>query len=153
MTDKKEEKIPDYLDQPETFQDIAKICVKKQNKGPFDEVVSTLYRYQKLIEYFKTTTEVPKEKNKLLLEMLTKGLRYKNFQEFKEENVISETFSFLSEIADLKSFYKYLIQDNKDIKTSFLELIRIKLKEHENGLDFLRLMIEKQIKEKEKPSP
>lgn len=142
--------LDEYLDQPESFQDIAKVCLRKKNKGPFDQVVSSLYRYQKLIEYLKNETKLPTQESKLLLEMLTKGLRYKNFHEFKEENIESDAFSFLKEIPDVKSFFAYLQNEKKSIKKSFLELIRDKLKEHEEGLLFLKSLIDKQIKEKER---
>ncbi|MDD4527230.1 MAG: hypothetical protein PHF25_04225 [Candidatus Margulisbacteria bacterium] len=144
------EPMDDYLNQPESFKDIAKICIKKKNKGPFDQVVASLYRYQKLIEYLKDEKKLPTEDNKLLLEMLTKGLRYKNFSEFKEENISSLAFGFLQEIPDIKSFYKHLFNKDKPIKTIFLELIRDKLQEHEEGLIFLKNIIDKQIEEKEK---
>jgi hypothetical protein len=144
------EPLDEYLEQPESFQDIAKVCLRKKNKGPFDQVVASLYRYQKLIEYLKNETKLPKQESKLLLEMLTKGLRYKNFQEFKQENIESDAFSFLKEIPDVKSFFSYLQNKNNPIKKSFLELIRDKLKEHEEGLLFLKSLIDKQIKEKER---
>ncbi|GEM_PF-6798793 len=140
----------DYLNQPESFKDIAKICVKKKNKGPFDQVISSLYRYQKLIEYLKEEENLPKQDNKLLLEMLTKGLRYKNFNEFKEENVGSVAFGFLQHTPDIKAFYKKIHNPNKNIKTTFLELIKDNLKEHEEGLTFLKNIIDKQIEEKER---
>ena len=142
--------LDDYLDQPESFQDIAKVCLKKKNKGPFDQVVASLYRYQKLIEYLKNDTKLPEQESKLLLEMLTKGLHYKNFREFKEENIESAAFSFLNETPDIKTFYIYLHNENKSIKKTFLELIKDKLKEHEEGLLFLKNIIDKQIKEKER---
>lgn len=144
------EPLDDYLKQPESFQDIAKVCLRKKNKGPFDKVVTSLYRYQKLVEYLKNDTNLPKQENKLLIGMLTKGLHYKNFQEFKEENIESEAFGVLQEMPDVKSFFVYLQNKNKPIKTSFLELIRDNLKEHEEGLLFLKSIIDKQIAEKER---
>ncbi len=151
MDDKLIENMPeDYPEQTESFIDIAKICLKKKDKGPFDQVISSLYRYQKLIEYLKNEQDLPKKENKLLLEMLTKGLRYKNFQEFKEENQDSEAFAFLQETKDIKEFYTILKHSKKDIKKNFLELIRDKLKEHEEGLLFLKNLIDKEIEKKER---
>lgn len=140
----------EYPESSESFYDIAKICLKKKNKGPFDQVIASLYRYKKLVDYLKNEKDLPKQEDKLLVEMLTKGLHYKNFQEFKEENIESTTFGFLSTINNSKEFIKYLQHDTKNIKTTFLELIKGNLKEHEEGLLFLKNIIDKQIKEKEK---
>jgi hypothetical protein len=138
----------DYPHYNESFRDIAKLCLKKKNKGPFDQVVSSLYRYHKLIEYLKESN-TPNHGKEILLEILTKGLHYNSFEEFKEEKISSEVFSFLAEQNNMKDFYEYLSKDSQDIKKTFLQLVQSNLKEYEEEIIFMKNMLNNQIEEKE----
>ena len=151
MPAKKEEDI-DYLNQPESFMDVARACVKKRNKGPFDLLATICYRLNQLVIFFPKLKPTASNKDKLLA-LITRGLKYRNFKEFKEELAQFQTLAYLNDMQGIKDFYNYLLTAANDQKVTFEKMFLIEfysvIQENFYAMDFLKKHVSHMIAEEE----
>jgi hypothetical protein len=133
-------------EQPETFKDVARICVKKKNKGPFDELITSLYRVKQLTEFIPLIDPKWDEKT-TLVKCISKGLNYPNFSSFKDEVVIFESFGDLAECASMKDFYQILVTEPTEeaIYKKLLRRFHGVLHDHEFALQFLKNWVTREV--------
>ncbi|MDD5456603.1 MAG: hypothetical protein PHV30_06175 [Candidatus Margulisbacteria bacterium] len=150
MTQKEEEL--DYLNQPESFMDVARACVRKKNKGPFDLLATICYRLNQLVIFFPKLRPTASNKDKLLA-LITKGLKYKNFKEFREELAQFQCLSYLNEMESIKDFYNYLLTAANEQKVTFEKMFLIEfysvIQENFYALDFLKKHVAHMVAEEE----
>ena len=141
------------LEQPETFKDIARICIKKINKGPFDMLATLCYRLKKLTEFYPRLNQNrdPKEQ---ILALIKQGLQYKSFDEMQQELKTFRSMEFIESMPSLKEFYSYVDafakQNDIAIAKAFLVLMQGIIAENRIGLEFLQSFIGKQIDTEER---
>lgn len=132
----------------ESFIDLARICVKKREKGPFDKLITSIYRLQQLILAYDNKPENVDEK-KVFKYIIIQGLKFKNFQEFKEELVEFQSFAFLENINNLSEIYEHLkkVAEKNDtsVEKVMLYLLKDTITEHYHVLNFLGDFVNKQI--------
>lgn len=137
-------------EQPETFRDIARICVKKNNKGPFDELITTLFRIKQLTEFIPHI-DSKWDKKTVLMKCISQGLKYSNFKSFKDEVSAYPSFSDLENCSSIKEFYALLTEEENQepIHKKLLQRFQGILHEHEFSLSFLKNWVAKDIEELE----
>ena len=132
----------------EKFMDLARICVKKQNKGLFDQLITAVYRLKQLTNYVPELDTEKNNKQQVIL-LITKGLKFKNYKDFKEELSSFESFEFLKELNSSKDYYEYLLkkseETNTSIPVSFIKDFQVVIKEHYHALNFLKGFVNKEI--------
>ena len=140
-------------EQIETFKDIARICVKKPQKGLFDELITSLYRIKQLTEFIPLIKDSWDNKT-VLMKCISQGLKYKNFLDFKKEVSAYESFSDLADCNTLKAFYSLLLAEEvkEPIQKKLLKRFQLVLHDHEYSLSFLKNWVTKEIEELEKES-
>jgi hypothetical protein len=133
-------------EQPETFTDVARICVKKSNKGPFDELITSLYRVQQLTRYIPLIEDKWDDKT-VLMKCINKGLKYANFNSFKNEVEGYSGFSDLLGCSSIKDFYMLLQQEEEpgSIQIKLLRRFQSVLHDHEFALMFLKKWVTQEV--------
>ena len=113
----------EFEEEPETFKDIARICVKKNNKGLFDDLITSLYRLNQLIDYVPHINPEWDEKT-VLIKCISQGMKFQSFASFKNEVAKHNAFSDISECDSLTAFYCILKKDESDepIQKKLLQL-------------------------------
>lgn len=144
------EPIENIDEEPETFKDIARICVKKNNKGPFDDLITSLYRLNQLAEYFPHIDPTWDEKT-VLIKCISQGMKFKNFASFKAEVEQYSGFHDIAECDSMKDFYLLLKQDENDepIQKKLLRRTQGILHDHEFGLQFLKNWVSREVEKLE----
>ena len=132
----------------EKFMSLARICVKKQKKGLFDQLITAVYRLKNLTSFIPELDTRLNEKEQLIL-MITKGLKFKNFKEFKEELCHFQSFEFLNNMSTMKDYFIYIVDKSKNnkvtITVAFLSDFQMIIKEHYHALNFLKGFVCKEI--------
>ena len=137
---------------PETFMDIARVCVKKPKKGMFDLLITSVYRLKMLLNYYPTLDCTLSDDKKLLF-LISKGLQFKNYKEFREEMQEAESLSYLKDIANIKDYYCYLSSQAKEqnltLEKTFLRQIQSSILDNTKSLNFLQGFLNTKITEEE----
>ncbi len=141
----------EHEEQPETFRDIARLCVKKNNKGLFDELITSLYRIKQLTDFIPHIDK-KWDKKTVLFKCISQGLKYSNFKSFKAEVSSYTSFNDIVDCASIKEFYTLLMKDEGEdpIYKKLLGRFQGLLHEHEFSLSFLKNWISKDIEELER---
>ncbi len=140
------------LEEKESFLDIARICINKQNKGQFDEVVSMIYRLKLLTDYYKSIDKQKDNRTKLML-LISQGLKFKNFAHFKKEMGSFQSFEYLKELDSVKEYYLYLEkmvkEEKKPMEKVFLSDVSKVINDNFYALNLLQSFVNKQICEQQ----
>ena len=140
----------EYEEKPETFKDIARICVKKSEKGAFDELITSLYRIKQLTEFIPMMDKKWDNKT-VLMKCIRQGLQCNHFEDFKAEVASYTSFADIAPCGTLKEFYN-LLQNEESKEPLHVQLLRRflgVLHDHEFALQFLGSWVKKDIDELE----
>ncbi len=132
--------------------DVARICVKKKNKGPFDELITVAYRLRQLLDFYPRLSLKKPNSAKLVL-MIKQGLRFKNYAEFKQEFTKYQGFQALVNSRNMGEFYKEMEEEcrrqDHPFEKFFLAKLQGVMTDCTQGIAFLKEYVGREIREEE----
>lgn len=140
-------------EKPESFMDIARVCVKKKNKGPFDELITVVYRLRQLMDFYPRLPAQKTNASKLVL-LIKQGLRFKNFSGFKQEFSSYRGFEALIQSRNMGEFHAELEEEcrrqDHPFEKFFLCKIQRVVEDCLYGISFLKEFVEREMETEEK---